>query len=316
MFDLHFHSIVSDWKNSWEEIINNAYAKNLKFIALTDHDAISSEDFISKAKEKWIESCYSTEISARDLKNKKSLHLTCYSKSFWKNIRDILENTVEKKQLLIIKQVEKLKISGFKVELNDFLNYFLSIWKKLETLNRFNIWQYLFLDPENVVLAQKISWKIDINPESFFEIFLKEIWEKYNEYWLKYWIDVPEYEPNIEICWFLAKTNNAIISIAHPNLSFKKEWLEYFKSIYPYYVENWINGIEINSKADMEWIETIYEFKEKYSIIITSWSDNHCIWKVDNKHSDLWELNPLLSENDRLLILKNFQNRLNKKLEN
>ena len=35
-----------------------------------------------------------------------------------------------------------------------------------------------------------------------------------------------------------SKTNDAIISIAHPNLSFKKEGLEYFKKIYPYYVEN------------------------------------------------------------------------------
>ena len=310
MFDLHFHSIASDWKNSEEEIIKNASYKNLKFIALTDHDVISSGDFIDKAKKSWIDSCYSTEISARDLVNKKSLHLTCYSRNFWKNIRDILENTVEKKQLLIIKQIEKLKNYWFKIDLNEFLNYFLSIWKKLETLNRFNIGQYLFLNKENIILAQKISWKIDINPQSFFEIFLKEVWEHYKEYWLKYWIDVPEYEPNIEICWLIAKTNDAIISIAHPNLSFKKEGLEYFKKIYPYYVENWINAIEINSKASTEWIETIYEFKEEYSIIITAWSDNHCIWEVDNKHSDLWELNPLLSNNEKLLILENFKSRL------
>lgn len=310
MFDLHFHSIASDWKNSEEEIINDAYEKKLQFIALTDHDVISSNDFIDNAQKRDIESCYSTEISARDLKNKKSLHLTCYSRSFWKNIRDILENTIEKKQLLIIKQIEKLKKLWFKIELNDFLNYFLTIWKKLETLNRFNIWQYLFLNTENIILAQKISWKLDINPQSFFEMFLKEVWEHYQIYWLKYWIDVPEYEPNIEVCSLLAKTNNAIISIAHPNLSFKKEGLEYFKKIYPYYVENWINGIEINSKASIEWIEAIYEFKKKYSIIITAWSDNHHIWEVDNKHSDLWELNPLLRENDRLLILENFKNKL------
>lgn len=310
MFDLHFHSIASDWKNSGEEIINDAYEKKLQFIALTDHDVISSNNFIDNAQKIGIESCYSTEISARDLKNKKSLHLTCYSRNFWKNIRDILENTVEKKQLLIIKQIEKLKNLWFKIELNNFLNYFLNIWKKLETLNRFNIWQYLFLNNENIILAQKISWKIDINPQSFFEIFLKEVWEYYHVYWLKYWIDVPEYEPNIEVCSLLAKTNNAIISIAHPNLSFKKEGLEYFKRIYPYYVENWINGIEINSKASIEWIDAIYEFKKKYSIIITAWSDNHNIWEVDNKHSDLWELNPLLKENDRLLILENFKNKL------
>jgi len=310
MFDMHFHSIASDWKNSNEEIVNYAFNKSLQFIALTDHDVISWEDFINEAAEKWINSCYSTEISARDLKNKKSLHLTCYSRNFWKNIRDILENTVEKKQLLIIKQVEKLKNSGFKIDLNEFLNYFLSMWKKLETLNRYNIWQYIFLTPENRILAQKISWKIDINPQSFFEIFLKEVWEQYSKYWLKYWIDVPEYEPNIEICWVLARTNNAIISIAHPNLSFKKEWLEYFKSIYPYYVENWINWIEINSIASKEWIETIYKFREKYGIIITAWSDNHSIWEIDNKHSDLWDLNPILNQNERSLILENFKKKL------
>ncbi|MDD3144902.1 MAG: PHP domain-containing protein [Candidatus Gracilibacteria bacterium] len=310
MFDMHFHSIASDGKNSNEEIVNYAFSKNLQFIALTDHDVISGDNFKNEAKEKGINSCYSTEISARDLKNKKSLHLTCYSRSFGKNIRDILENTVEKKKLLIIKQVEKLKNSGFKIDLNEFLNYFLSMGKKLETLNRYNIGQYIFLTPENRILAQKISGKIDINPQSFFEIFLKEAGEQYSKYGLKYGIDVPEYEPNIEICGVLARTNNAIISIAHPNLSFKKEGLEYFKSIYPYYVENGINGIEINSIASKEWIETIYKFREKYGIIITAGSDNHSIGEIDNKHSDLGDLNPLLNQNERLLILKNFQKKL------
>ena len=50
MFDLHFHSIASDWKNSGEEIINDAYEKKLQFIALTDHDVISSNDFIDDAQ--------------------------------------------------------------------------------------------------------------------------------------------------------------------------------------------------------------------------------------------------------------------------
>ncbi|MDD2907917.1 MAG: PHP domain-containing protein [Candidatus Gracilibacteria bacterium] len=312
MFDLHFHSNISDGKNSIDEILKKASEQDLKFIALTDHDMISGGEFAINAKTFGINTCQSTEISTRDLKNKKSLHLTCYSKKFGDDIKKILENTVEKKQQLIIKQIEKLKEKGFKIEINDFLNYWLNLGKKIDSLNRFNISQFLLNNSYNVELAKNISGIKNMDPEIFFEIFLKEKGEFYSDYGLKYGIDVPEYEPSIEVCGALRKSNNAILSIAHPNLTFKKEGLEYFKNIFPYYFEIGVNGIEINTKADKKWIEIIYEFKNKYGIIITAGSDNHKIGFTDSKHGDFGKLNPTLTIEDKKLIIKEF----NKRLEN
>jgi len=60
-------------------MLEEARKKELKLITLTDHDVISSDDFIKKADNLGIKSLYSTEISARDNSSNKSLHLTCYS---------------------------------------------------------------------------------------------------------------------------------------------------------------------------------------------------------------------------------------------
>ena len=43
--EMHCHTTGSDGKNAPEEVIMEARRKNLDFLALTDHDVISSPDF-------------------------------------------------------------------------------------------------------------------------------------------------------------------------------------------------------------------------------------------------------------------------------
>lgn len=308
MFDMHFHSNLSDWKNSPEEIIQEAKKRKLKLITLTDHDIISSKDFIEKSSLAWIKSLYSTEISARDNSQNKSLHLTCYSNWFSKEIYDILENTVNKKTLVIFEQVKKLAEKWFKISYNEMLEYYKLKWKKIDTLNRFDIAMYLLKNPENKKIIEQITWIKNMGLINFFEEFLKESWIYYKEYWLKYWVEVLDYEPDIEICSDIAKINNALISIAHPNLTYWKKWLtalDFYKTFEKLY-EKGINAIEINSMAEKEWIDVIYDLKRKFWIIITAWSDNHFIWHKDNKHWNFWELNQNLTEIQKKEILEEF----------
>jgi predicted metal-dependent phosphoesterase TrpH len=307
MFDMHFHSTRSDWYNKPKKIIKKASDLNLELITLTDHDIISSREFISEANSLWIESKSSVEISARNYEIEKSLHLTCYSNNFSKEIHDIVNNTRFKKQDMIIKKILKIKKWGFEIDENDFFNYYENFWKKRENLNRYNIAEYLFRNEKNINLAKQISWNDNITVLYLFREFLKEWW-KFND---KYKVKIPDYEPSIEVCWELAKNNSAILSIAHPNFSFAREHISGFKKVLPYYIDRWVNAIEINSKASKKWLEAIYEAKKKYNLILTAGSDNHWIWKIDDKHWDFWSLNSLLSQNDKKLILKEFKNKLN-----
>ncbi|MDF1682509.1 MAG: hypothetical protein P1U46_01835 [Patescibacteria group bacterium] len=60
-------------------------------------------------KQNGIDSCFSTEISARDKKNNHSLHITWYCKYFNEELNKILENTRNSKKLILEYQVQKLQ---------------------------------------------------------------------------------------------------------------------------------------------------------------------------------------------------------------
>lgn len=47
--------------------------------------------------------------------------------------------------------------------------------------------------------------------------------------------NLPAYEPSVELCGELAQENNAVLSIAHANYTFRN--IEEFKTLVPSYVE-------------------------------------------------------------------------------
>lgn len=140
----------------------------------------------------------------------------------------------------------------------------------------------------------------------FYIEFLKEWWEFHDNYKVK----INDYEPSIEAVGELAKQNNAILSIAHPNITFRKEWIDHFNKVLPDYIEKGINAIEINSTATTKWLEIIYQAKKKFNLLVTAWSDNHAIWKTDDVHWDFWSINPLLSDKQRENIIREYRDYL------
>lgn len=309
MFDLHFHSARSDGNNSETEIIKRVKNLWLEYVAITDHDTITSDTFSQLAKENWIESCKSTEISARNYEHEKSLHLTCYAESFSNDVYKILKNTLEKKIKMIQLQVEKLKENGFFIEYTDFINFNTKRWKSIETLNKYNIIEFLVKDSRNMQIIntelKSGNWELSY----IFREYLKKWWSLYEKYSLEFWA-VWDYEPSLEACNEIKKNNNAILAIAHPNITFRNIWVDAFIQILPYYLDKWINAVEINSLANKKWIEAIFKAREKFNFTITAWSDNHKIWETDDEHWDLWKLNPLLSQNKKTDILANFKKQL------
>lgn len=290
--DMHFHSNLSDWYSTREEIILEAKRQWLKFIALTDHDKVSY-GFREMCLESWILSCQSVEISAINNHHNKSLHLTFYANNISRDISNVLYGVIESKMELIKKQVLYFNSIWFDIDLDQFYLFFILKWRKKESLNKFDICFYLYQSDFNVNKATDINSGEKINMEWFYQKFLKKWWEKYDEYSVK----VADYEIDLSVCSDFKNRCDWILSIAHPNVTFKKWWISEFEQVLPYYVENWVNAIEINSRATTKRIESILNAKQKYWLFVTFGSDNHKMWFTDSKHWDFWDINPYFEAN-------------------
>lgn len=285
--DMHFHSTRSDGRSTTGEIIEIAKNKGLDFIALTDHDIIS-KGFQEEVEINDIQSCQSVEISANNIDHNKHLHLTCYAKELKGDIHAILENTITQKQVLLIEQIKKLNSMWFEIHLEKFYAFHEWFGRSKNSLNKYDIAVYIFSDTTNHRVMQQLLWKDNLSITECYLMCFKNGWERYNEFS----VTIPEFEPSVEVCWELAHQNNAILSIAHPNFTFKK-WIPELEQRIRYYVDRWINAIEINAKATPEWIRSILEIKNRYDLLLTFWSDCHVIWTPDEKHGDFWEITSL-----------------------
>ena len=289
--DMHFHSTSSDGKNTHEEILEQAKKKGLEFIALTDHDNISW-DFQQKAEDFGIQSTQSLEISARNYEHEKSLHITCYANSFADDIFELLDGVKNARKNNLEIQVDVLQKHWFNISLWDLEHISQTMQRPIEALNKFDIARILYENPENKKRWIDLNNGQDIWLVEFYLQYFKRNWENFETFW----IIVPEYEPSLDVCKTIQETNKAILSIAHPNVTFKDDMQGFLDNIEYYIKTAWINALEINSKATIEWIEIVKKTAEKHGLFITFWSDNHWIWDTDNKHSDFWELNPNISE--------------------
>lgn len=289
--DMHFHSTASDGLFTQDELLKKAKFKNLDFMALTDHDVVSY-GFREQAKKLWIQSCQSVEISAYNEEHDKSLHLTLYAKSIWENISQILTWVIKTKEDLIEKQIDFFISIWFIINKFEFYSFFEKLWRKKDSLNKFDIVKFMFLTLENTIIAKKLNNGIWINEEEFYLKFLKRWWEKFDEFA----VIVDNYEILISECRKFQKQTEWILALPHPNVTFRKWWIKEFEKVLPFYIENWgINAIEINAKATKEWVESILKAKYKYGLYITFWSDFHKENHNDGKHWEFWDVNPFIS---------------------
>ncbi len=286
---MHCHSTNSDWGSSEQDLLLKAKDIWIDFIFLTDHDRVS-DSFCEQAKDFWIKTCPSVEISSYSAKHNKSLYLTFYAEKISWDIYDILENTVNSRIWLIKKQIEVLQSAGFVIDINDFYDFYLNENRKPDSLNRYDIIRYMFLNLYNRNLAKKINYDEEIDFTSFYRKYLKKWWS-HSELFLAL---VRKYEPNLEVVRTLKESNNALLSIAHPNFTFRS--IEEYKKVLPDYVSSWVNAVEINSKANLAWVTAILESSHEHDLFLTFWSDCHFVWNPDKNHWDLGDKNPFIPE--------------------
>lgn len=106
--------------------------------------------------------------------------------------------------------------------------------------------------------------------------------------------NLPAYEPSVELCGELARENNAILSIAHPNHTFRD--IEEFKTLVPSYVERGVNALEIHLSTSPEWIEVLLETRKRFDLLLTFGSDCHFHPNDREKHGMIGSLNPYPEE--------------------
>lgn len=298
MIDLHFHSKCSDWKINNSEIISIAKGKKAKLLACTDHDFVNDE-FVHLARNNWIKTCFATEISAYDPKYEQSLHLTCYARNLNSRVRKILSQTrvarVDKNKA----KIKKLQTSWFIIDEKKFFDYYDKLWVNTDNINIHHIAHYIYLEDKNRKLIKQITW-IETDSTFFIQNFLKRKGQ-FSQYWF---VKMAEYEPIIEDCTNGIKENSWIISLAHPNNNLT---IQEFENRIPYYIQSWLNAIEINSMASAEWVNTIQKYKEKYWYIITLWSDCHFEDTKDGKHAEFGELNWFVSKKLKNQYIEEFR---------
>ncbi len=299
--------IGSDWFDYVEDFAKVAREKELTMCSITEHDNVNR-----KLKEiLWDTEIIvpeSVEISAKNYDRNKSLHILYYAKTVSEEVDELLSGVLNKKKQMLKWQIEILSKFWFKINFSDVFEYITKKWHWEDWINKWNITKYIFLwlnKDFNVKYFDENFWDINIWWEEVYSWFyhncMKSEWEFYDQFR----VNTDKYEPCVKEIWELAKKDNAILSIAHPNFTFKKG-IEEFKKELPYYVEKWVNAIEINAKASEDWVEVIIEVKEKYNLILTFGSDCHAIWLDDDKHANFGTMNPYIeSEKYEYLIKEN-----------
>lgn len=310
--DMHFHTTLSDWKKSNEEILKIIKYKDIDFIAVTEHDIVNTE-FKKSLDNLWIPTAYRVEISACDYTDKKSMHILHYSSKINHLLDPKLESIRNARKQKIQLQVQKLIENGFNINYDEMISYYESKRVNVENLVAYHIAHYIYRKNINFDKIAKISGKNDMSTDAFYKAFMKRWWEFANIWYVDVWdyeLDVNDLDSH--------KLDSSIFSLAHPNITFKND-IEAFANKIEKLVPLWINAIEVNPIATKKYLDVITYFAHKYDLILTFGSDSHFKEFFDWKHVQLFHLNQELSKKqiednlyrikDKLKIQKNQKNK-------
>jgi len=289
---MHCHTTRSDGTSTPEELIKVAKKRGLEMLFITDHDR-SSKELIPLIKKAWIDTTASVEISTTNNKwDDRSLHATYYTSEVSDDIERIINHTKSQKMELILSQLYYLEEKWFYIDIEEFYPFITEkSWRSKDGINKYDLASYITSKTENHEVLHEILWE-DISTLSFYKRCMKRSWDLYTEYGK----EIEEYEPEISDVAEIAR-DEWVLSIAHPNFTFEREWIKGFRELYEdVYRPFGIHAVEINGKAPKAWVEAILDMKDEYGdeLQLTFGSDCHNIGKPDNKHEDLGVMNPYI----------------------
>ena len=247
MIDLHMHSIFSDGTFTPTELVERAREKNIKVMAITDHDNIDGLEEGSKvATQLGITFINGIEISANF--KEKDVHILGY----FLNLEDYE----------FLKWLEELQ--------NKRYNRTLKILKKLEKLGiNITFEEVKKVSFGNVVGRPHIA-KVIIKKgfaETMDEVFDNYLGDGKGAYVPKVGIDVVEVVKKL-------KENGAVVSLAHPHLISHPQ--DTIINIIDLLVENGLDGLELYyPNINIKMKNKLLKIAKKRKLIITGGSDFH-----------------------------------------
>ena len=312
-WDLHFHSTNSDGNKTPEERIRQIQTldpKNQGLWAMTDHDRYTP-DFVLGARDAWIRSVWATEISAHSNEIGLSLHITCYTPTLSGAISTMIGWVIEWRKAKVLEQIKKLQSHGFQIDTESFFQWIESEKMSRNSATNWHIAHYIWKNSENRNRATDMTKWLLVSDEWEKNMlrFMRECLRENGDFSHIGYHNVPRYEPELSSLIALAKKEDAILSVAHPNFSFTKKlnkdfWAQsredrlalFWKKIVPILSELGIKNYEINTLASQEWVQAIIDTTTRTWWLTTYGSDNHGLDDADSKHGVFGVQNPYLTE--------------------
>jgi hypothetical protein len=273
---------------------------------MTDHDCYSP-NFVLPARELGIKAIWATEISAHSRELDCSFHVTCYSREISQNIKNRIDAVLIWKTTKVREQIKKLQSHGFDINEGEFFSWVKSQGYREIAVSNAHLSQFLLdgdkRDSSLIILDDLTGWKIHNH-----EGFIRECLQDGGSYLNIGNVIVAPYEPEISDLVHIAKSEDIILSVAHPNFSFNKVYkkhgintdpvarAEYFHNqILPILSELGMKNYEINAKATPEQVQYLVDLVKRIGGMNTFWSDNHGSDREDNKHGVFGIQNKLLT---------------------
>lgn len=314
-WDLHFHTTDSDGTKTNEERIEQILALDPQkewVWATTNHDRFSP-GFVEVARDAGIKSIWATEISAHSDELDLSLHITCYVPQVSARIAAIIEGIITKRKNKIIGQIAKLRERGFPITESDFFDWIMSTKMSPENATNWHLAQYLWRQKNTIEVVSHLTGGSVTSELDFMRECLRE-----NGDWNQIgYFRIPRYEPELNDLVAIAKQEDMVLSVAHPNFSFTKnlvkthgatntaKQIEIFHGrIVPILSDIGIRNYEVNAIASPEWKHAIVETTQKTGGYTTFGSDNHGLDHADSKHGVFGKMNPSLTDREVQPIFK------------
>ena len=317
IIDMHCHTTESDGHQTPREVYEHAKQKWITVFSITDHDKITRHpDFPAWVQNdgqlilEWV------EVSARYVRwdYRKSLHIPVYGLALKWEIDDILIGVRRGKAEKVQRQCEQLRKNGCMIQLpnNRIVPFSFEAMRlcfpetQEDGFNNAHLVELVLKHRDNMRKLENLApW---INEKNLLKEGFKSEWKYRREISLRE--KLPEYEPTIEELMETIDRSNTIVSIAHPNYTFRT--IEEFQSQIGYIISLGVNGIELNSTANQSWYSAIQEFRDyqmdsmSTQAFLTAWSDCHDMYpkKYDSRHSLLGDMNPYMSNVDRIMAAR------------
>lgn len=307
--DLHFHTTDSDGIKTNAERIEQILILDPKkewIWATTNHDRFSPS-FVEGARDAGIQAIWATEISAHSNELDLSLHITCYSPHLSARMAQVVETICLKRKDKIIGQIAKLRERWFPITESDFFQWIISTKMSPENATNWHLAQYLWKQKNTVEVAAYLTSGSVTSELDFMRECLRENGD-FSSIW---YYRIPRYEPELSELVEIAKQEDIVLSVAHPNFSFAKKLIKeygatssteriqsFHNRIVPILSDIGIRNYEVNALASPDWKDAIVGTVKKTGWLITFWSDNHGKEDADDKHGVFGQMNPLLTEEE------------------